>query len=305
MMKSKILVIGSINIDFVIRVPYIPIIGETIMGQSIERIAGGKGANQAFTAAKLGASVTMLGKVGGDEFGAPLIKNLQQVGVHTDYIHTEAGASSGLAIINVNDEGDNSIVVLSGANELCDTSYIRAHEHLFQEAEVVILQMEIPEETVYQAIDLARKYNSVVILNPAPAPDSIHADVWSKIDYLIPNETELQKLSGMDVHSIDTAELAAKKLLSQGVKQIIVTLGSKGSLFVNANETIHFPAPIVKVVDTTAAGDSFVAAFAVGLTEGKSEKDAIAFAIQVSSMVVTRAGAQRSIPDRKEVDAVD
>ncbi|NIK75137.1 ribokinase [Paenibacillus castaneae] len=303
MKKNKIVVIGSINMDLVMRVPYIPNIGETIMGKSVERIPGGKGANQAFTAAKLGANVSMLGKIGGDEFGARLIESMQNAGVDTSCIDLEADASSGLAIIQVNDEGDNSIVVLSGANELCNKSYIIAHENVIGEAGIVIVQMEVPNEAVYQAIELASKSDAIMILNPAPAPDYIPDHVLEKIDYLVPNETELQKLTGMPVHSIETAGTASRTLLSKGLKNMIVTLGSKGSLLVNSDGIVHFPAPNVQAIDTTAAGDSFVAAFAVGLSEGKSDKDAIAFATKVAAIVVTRAGAQTSIPDRREVDA--
>ncbi|WP_055108745.1 ribokinase [Paenibacillus ihumii] len=299
---SKILVIGSINMDLVLRVAYIPQVGETLLGRSVERIPGGKGANQAVTAAKLGASVTMLGKVGGDEFGVPLLDNLRETGVNTARIELISAASSGLAVIQVNDEGDNSIVVLAGANELADKDYIVANEDLIEEAEMVILQMEIPHEAVYQAVELASKHRKTVILNPAPAPDFIPDAVLSKLDYLIPNESELHKLSGQPVDSITAAEDAAKVLLSKGVRNVIVTLGSSGSLYVSASGTVHVPARAVKAVDTTAAGDSYVAAFAVGLSEGKSVQEAIAFATKVSSIVVTKAGAQTSIPDRREVD---
>ncbi|WP_110933415.1 ribokinase [Paenibacillus bouchesdurhonensis] len=304
MAACKILVIGSINMDLVLRVPYIPQVGETLLGSSVQRIPGGKGANQAVTAAKLGADVYMLGKVGGDEFGDPLIDNLNQAGVHTDHIDLVSEASSGLAVIQVNDEGDNSIVVLAGANDLCNKDYILAHEDLVKDTDIVILQMEIPYEAVYKAVELASKHNKTVILNPAPAPDSIPDDVLGKLDYLIPNETELQKLSGQPVDSIAAAEEAAKILLSKGVSNLIVTLGSNGSLYVSANGAVHVPARTVKAVDTTAAGDSFVAAFAVGLSEGKSVEAAIGFATKVSSIVVTKSGAQTSIPDRSEVDAL-
>ncbi|MUG43694.1 ribokinase [Paenibacillus woosongensis] len=302
MAASKILVIGSINMDLVLRVPYIPQVGETLLGSSVERVPGGKGANQAVTAAKLGADVSMLGKVGGDEFGGPLMDNLRQAGVNTDYIDLVSAASSGLAVIQVNDEGDNSIVVMPGANDLCHRDYVAAHESLIKEADIVILQMEIPYEAVYEAVDLASKHSKTIILNPAPAPDSIPDEVLGKLDYLIPNETELEKLSGQTVNSIASAENAAKVLLAKGVSSLIVTLGINGSLYVDVNETFHVPARVVKAVDTTAAGDSFVAAFAVSLSEGKSVQEAISFATKVSSIVVTKAGAQTSIPERSEVD---
>lgn len=306
MENNKIVVVGSINMDLVVKVPYVPLIGETIMGKSVERVAGGKGANQAVTAAKLGANAAMLGKVGGDEFGPLLIDHMMRAGVDTSSIVFEAEASSGLALIQVNDEGDNCIVVLSGANGLCDPAFIKAHDKQINEAEIMIVQMEIPDQAVYQAIELAKSCGTAVILNPAPAPNpgSIPRDVWGQIDYVIPNETELQKLTGMPVHSLDSAETASRKLLALGASNVIVTLGSNGSLFVNSNTVFHTAAPVVEVVDTTAAGDSFVAAFAVGLTERMSEMEAIAFATKVSSTVVTRAGAQTSIPDRKEVEAI-
>ncbi|REK77724.1 ribokinase [Paenibacillus paeoniae] len=301
---GNILIIGSLNMDLVLRVPYIPQVGETLLGRSMERVPGGKGANQAVAAAKLGANVTMLGKVGGDEFGAQLITNLNQAGVRTEGINLVAGASSGLAVIQVNDEGDNSIVVLAGANELCNKNFILSYEDQIKEAEMVILQMEIPHKAVYEAVDLAKKHQKTVILNPAPAPDSIPDHVLAQLDYLIPNETELMKLSGLPVNTVAEAEAAARELLAKGVRHVIVTLGGNGALLVNASEAVHVPARAVKAVDTTAAGDTFVGAFAVGLSEGKSVRESIHFATKVSSIAVTRAGAQTSIPERHEVDAL-
>lgn len=303
MKKPNILVIGSLNMDLVIRVPHMPAIGQTILGRSTDRIPGGKGANQAYAAAKLGGSVAMMGKVGQDEDGKTLVNNLRNAGVETGFIGVEPSGFTGIACIYVNDEGDNTIVVTPGANEKCDLKYIQDNHGAIEAADILLLQMEIPADAVYHAIRMARKYGKTVILNPAPAPSFIPADVLEQIDFLIPNETELQKLTGTDLRSEQDAAKAARTLIAKGVKNVIVTLGEKGALLVTREEAVHFPVPRVTAVDTTAAGDAFIAAFAVELSEGKACSDAISFANKVAAIVVTRRGAQTSIPDRREVQS--
>lgn len=301
MQQSKILVIGSLNMDWVIRVPHTLEEGETLLGAFTDEVPGGKGANQAYAVASLGGDVTMLGAVGSDKVGEKLIDNLEVVGVNTTHIATIPDMKSGLALIHVNDKGNNSIVVLPNANAAVDNAYIDSKKALIEEADIIILQMEIPIETVYYTIHKAHSLNKTVILNPAPAPSSIPDEVLGKIDYITPNQTELQILSGIPAKDIESAKQGAKVLLEKGVKNILVTLGDQGALFINNEETMHIIGEKVIAKDTTAAGDCFNGAFAVYLAEGKSIKEAISFANKASGIAVTRKGAQISIPKRTEI----
>lgn len=302
MSKGKIMVIGSLNMDLVVNVPYMPKVGETILGYSFKTIPGGKGANQAFAASKLGGEVYMIGKVGTDEYGQMEVESLKSAGVNTQSIEKQAGMHTGLAFIYVNDEGDNNIVVVPGANSMCSKEYIDRHRPLMEECDIIILQLEIPFETVSYAVELAKQMNKTVILNPAPAPDCIPENILEKVDIITPNETELQKITQHETNSLEDIRKAANIILSKGVKTVIVTWGEKGAVLVTENECTHYPVQKVKVVDTTAAGDSFTAAVAVALSEKKGMNEAIEFANKVASIVVTREGAQTSIPQRDEVE---
>lgn len=300
-MKKGILVIGSLNMDLSIDLAKMPVTGETILGRGIAYKAGGKGANQACAAGKLGGRVRMLGCVGQDEFGQKLVKSLSESGVETDYIKESRDLPTGTAVIYVDDNGDNSIVVIPGANMACDIEYLKAQDEQFHWCDYVVLQMEIPYEAVWYSVKRAKELGKTVILNPAPAPDKIPEEILSLVDYLTPNETEIIALNGK---SKDDIREGAEKLLSRGVSNVIATLGDRGALLVNQYGETFYPARKVVSVDTTAAGDCFNGAMVAALAEGQSEAEAILFANMASSIAVTRKGAQESLPIREEVAVI-
>ena len=303
-MAKRILIIGSLNMDMVIEMKAMPRTGETVLGNTLAYVPGGKGANQTYAAGKIGGNVAMLGCVGCDSIGETLIQNLAASGADASAIRRVEGEPTGTAVIYVNEDGDNSIVVVSGANAACDIAYLKEYDHLIAEADYVVLQMEIPYETVFYAIRRASELGKTVILNPAPAPlpEQIPEDIWGKIDYFTPNETELLKLTGQDILSMENVKKGAEGLIQQGVKNVLVTLGDKGVFFHDGMNTEVFLARKVEAVDTTAAGDCFSGAFVTGLAEGKNVAEAVAMANLASSLAVTRKGAQSSIPTRQELD---
>lgn len=300
-MKKQILVVGSLNMDIAVEMPRMPKCGETVLGNRLAYMPGGKGANQACAIGRLGGNVVMLGCVGKDNFGKRQIEDLTQCGVCMKHIKEE-GSLTGTAVIFVDEEGSNSIVVLPGANDYCDINYIKKQDKLFQEAGYVMFQMEIPIETVCYGIRRAKELGKKTLLNPAPVPDCIPDELWKYVDYLTPNETELMKLTGIKDTSDNNIREGAKKLLEKGIKNVLVTLGERGVLLVNAELEKYFPARKVHAIDTTAAGDCFNGAFAVALSEGMAINKAIEFANVASSIAVTRKGAQSSIPYREEVN---
>lgn len=298
-LKSKnILVIGSLNIDLVTRVPHLPQPGETIASRKFQKNPGGKGANQAVAAAKLGANVTMIGKVGTDEHGELLINSLRSAGVSTAGIRREG--TTGMAFISVSDEGENHIVLVAGANNAVRRSDISAMRGLIEESDMIVMQLEIPLEVVKHALELAVGLGKNVILNPAPARD-LPAEMLRHVYVLIPNETELQILSGMPTSTEQEIVDAARHLNSLGTQRVIVTMGDRGSYLISETLHTHIPAYPVRAVDTTAAGDAYVAAFAVGKTQGMSDVEAAKFASKVAAITVTREGAQPSLPTRDDV----
>lgn len=303
-MKKQILVVGSLNMDMVIEMKRMPLKGETVLGENLEYIPGGKGANQAYAAGMLGGNAVMLGCVGKDSLGDRMKKNMAQSGADISGIAQVEGYPSGMAVIYVNEEGDNSIVVISGANSACSIDYLKENEQLFRDSSYIVFQMEIPYEAVVYGIRRAKELGKTVILNPAPAPDRLPSEILKDIDYLTPNETELLKLTGKISVSMENIRTGAEELLHKGVKNVLVTLGDKGVLFVNAQGAHLYPGRKVQAVDTTAAGDCFNGAFTVGLAEGMSVEEAITFANTASSIAVTRKGAQISIPGRSEVEEI-
>lgn len=301
-MSKRILVIGSLNMDMVIPVKELPKKGETILGGAPDYIPGGKGANQACAAGKLGGSVTMLGKVGRDEMGRRLKDNLSAAGVDVAHVAETSDAPTGMAVIYVSETGSNSIVVIPGANGLCDRAYIEANEELIAAHDIIVLQLEIPYDAVFRAIQLAKKHGRLVVLNPAPAPDSLPAQVIASLDYFTPNETEMARIAGMPVGGTEEAVAAGRRLVEAGVGTVLATLGEAGALLVTAETAQVIPTLRVEAVDTTAAGDTFNGAFVTALAEGMPEAEAIAFGNKAAAISVTRKGAQTSIPTRGEVD---
>ncbi|MDE7220320.1 MAG: ribokinase [Oscillospiraceae bacterium] len=299
---KKILVIGSTNTDFVLKVGAIPQVGETVMSRSFQQLPGGKGANQAYACGMLGGRVTFLSAIGEDGLGGVVMENMRRAHVETRYIRTTNEDSTGMAVICVDETGNNSIVVVPGANLYCDCGYLMDHRDAIDMCDILLVQLEVPVEGIFSAVEYAHKRGKTVILNPAPCPDSIPDDVLQNVDYITPNETELQKLTGCRMDCPEGVREGAETLLRRGAGQVIVTLGSKGAMFCNDSKTEHFPAWQVPVADTTAAGDTFNGAIAVALAEGKGIEEAIRFANAASSLAVSRKGAQTSVPSRAEVD---
>ncbi|MDR8364087.1 ribokinase [Pseudomonas sp. JL3] len=301
-MPAKVVVIGSLNMDLVTRAPRLPRGGETLIGQSFATVSGGKGANQAVAAARLGAQVSMVGCVGSDAYGEALREALLAEQIDCQAVSTVED-SSGVALIVVDDNSQNAIVIVAGANGALTPEVIDRFDAVLQAADVIICQLEVPDATVGHALKRGRELGKTVILNPAPASRPLPADWYAAIDYLIPNESEASALSGLPVDSLSTAETAATRLIAMGAGKVIITLGAQGSLLANGTRLEHFPAAKVKAVDTTAAGDTFVGGFAAALAAGKSEAEAIRFGQVAAALSVTRAGAQPSIPTLSDVQA--
>ena len=303
-MPANVVVIGSLNMDLVTRAPRLPVGGETLIGHSFATVSGGKGANQAVAAARLGAQVAMVGCVGDDDYGVQLRDALLAEQIDCQAVSTVDG-SSGVALIVVDDNSQNAIVIVAGANGAMTPAVIDRFDAVLQAADVIICQLEIPDATVGHALKRARALGKIVILNPAPASRPLPADWFAAIDYLIPNESEAAALSGMPVDSLQSAESAATRLIAMGAGKVIVTLGAQGSLFANGQGFEHFTAPKVQAVDTTAAGDTFVGGFAAALANGQSEASAIRYGQIAAALSVTRAGAQPSIPTMFDVQAFE
>jgi ribokinase len=301
-----IVVIGSINMDLVLRVPRMPLPGETLTGGAFRTIPGGKGANQAVACARLsgkvaagGQQVAMVACVGDDAFGTTLRAALVGDGIIDSHITTLPGVASGIASILVDDNGQNSIVIAGGANDLLSPAHIDAAQGLIEQADIVVLQLETPMATVVHAIKLARSLGKTVVLNPAPAA-SLPEGVLELVDYLIPNEIEAAMLAGVSPEGADVKALAAA-LQKLGSDNVIITLGSKGVHAALYGGDTTFPAEAVKAVDTTAAGDTFIGGFVAGLASGMDEAEAIQQGQRAAAWSVTKPGAQTSIPHLHEL----
>ncbi|EJM77221.1 ribokinase [Pseudomonas sp. GM55] len=288
--------------DLVTRAPRLPKGGETLIGDSFATVSGGKGANQAVAAARLGAQVSMIGCVGNDAYGEALREALLVERIDCQAVSTVDG-SSGVALIVVDDSSQNAIVIVPGANGALTAEAIDRFDSVIQAADVLICQLEVPDASVGHALKRGRELGKTVILNPAPVSRPLPSDWYASIDYLIPNESEASALSGLSVDSLETAQAAASCLIALGAGKVIITLGAQGSLFTDGQRFEHFPAPAVKAVDTTAAGDTFVGGFAAALAAGKDEAQAIRFGQVAAALSVTRAGAQPSIPALSDVKA--
>ena len=301
---TNIVVVGSLNMDLVIQVPLIPKPGETVLGDNFATFPGGKGANQAVAAARLGASVAMVGQVGADTYGESLINNLSTEGVNIDQIFVDESNATGVAMISVDASGQNSIVVASGANFTLTNEHIQSAWEKIGDIDILIMPLETPPDTILEAARLAKKRDVQVVLNPAPAR-LLDAELLSLVDVLVPNEHEILQVSGYYASANTEVEKAARTLIGQGVNAVVTTLGSIGvSIVENSKNEVLLPPFSVDVVDTTAAGDSFVAALAVGLGEGKTLYEACYFANAAGALTVTKIGAQPSLPTRTEVKEI-
>ncbi|CAN7349264.1 ribokinase [Trinickia sp. LjRoot230] len=301
--SGRVAVVGSLNMDLVARVPRMPVAGETLAGQTFAQVPGGKGGNQAVAAARLGASVTMIGRIGDDANGVTLRHGLEAERIDCHALSVTSAAPTGVALIFVDDDGRNSIVIVAGSNGELTPNDIVSHEAVLAAADVLVCQLETPLETVAAALAAGRRLGKTVILNPAPATGPLPAHWLPLIDYLIPNEIEAAALTGQPIRSPADAVAAASALMDQGVRNVLITLGSAGVLAAVGGKTVHVPAPLVKAVDTTAAGDTFIGAFAAQLALGAPRELALRFAQRAAAISVTRSGAQPSIPTRAEVDA--
>lgn len=299
--RSRVAVVGSLNMDLVARAPRLPHPGETLAGRTFAQVPGGKGGNQAVAAARLGARVAMLGCVGADANGAQLRAGLEAEGIGCAALETGREAT-GVALIIVDDASQNAIVIVAGSNGEVTPDTIARHEAVLAAADVVICQLETPLDTVYAALATARRLGKTVILNPAPATGPLPAEWLPLIDYLIPNELEAATLTGLPVGSPEEAATAAAVLRAAGARNVLVTLGPRGvQAALEGAAPVLYDAPKVEAVDTTAAGDTFIGGFAAQLGEGAGVDAAIRFAQRAAALSVTRAGAQPSIPTRAEI----
>lgn len=297
---NSIIVIGSSNTDMVIRSPRIPVPGETIIGGSFFTNPGGKGANQAVAAARLGGKVVFVTRTGNDSFGKESFDGFRREGIDLTYASIDPLHPSGVALITVDDKGENTIVVASGANSMLTPDVFEAKLPPMDSHDTMLLQLEIPMDTVIRGAAYARQQNARVILNPAPACE-LTDDLLKNVSIITPNETEASFLSRVPVKGKDSAARAASLLQRRGPKTVIITLGSQGAIVLDGHELYPVPAPSVTAVDTTAAGDVFNGALAVGLAEGIPLDQAVEFACKAAAISVTRQGAQSSAPYRKEV----
>lgn len=299
MSTNRIIIIGSSNTDMVVKSKKLPLPGETILGGTFLMNAGGKGANQAVAAARLGGNVTLVAKVGNDIFGKQSIDEFKKEKINTEYVFIDDGTPSGIALIMVNEEGENCIVVAPGANAQLLPADIEQVKNL-SEAEIILMQLEIPMETIEAVAKIAKANNQKVIINPAPA-QNLSNELLNGLFLITPNETEATLLTGIKVEDEITASQAADIFLNKGVQNVIVTLGKQGAFFQNKAVKFKTDAPIVKAMDTTAAGDTFSGALTVAVTEKMTWPQAVQFAVQAASISVTRMGAQASVPYRKEI----
>lgn len=300
----RIIVVGSANVDFVVQTPHIPRPGETVLGHSFVMAMGGKGANQAVGAARLGADVLFIARVGMDIFGDQCLQAYRAEGIDTSYITRDPEEATGVALIAVAADGENSITVASGANMRLMPEHVEAAREVFSRADALVMPLEVPLDTVMTAARIARAHGVTVVLNPAPAR-TLPRELLQAVDVLTPNRIELAQLAGIAEHDILnlTDEQLGQVLLGLGVKQGVVTLGAEGALVIDRNGTVRVPAFRVKAVDTTAAGDAFNAGLAVALGQGSALQEAARYASACGALAATRMGAQPSLPTADEVTA--
>ena len=300
--RPRIAVVGSANIDLTTFADRFPKPGETIFGQQFHLGFGGKGANQAVAARLCGADVSMVARVGSDLFGPATIENFRKLGIDSTYVRQVEGLSSGVAPIFVEPNGQNRIFVVKGANDAIRPVDVDDAADLLKSADCIVLQFEIPVETVYYTIQFARRHGIRCILNPAPA-QAVDTQALEGLDYFVPNESEAEAITGMPVKTLENATSCAQKLVDGGIRRVIITLGEKGSLLASREGTEHIAPFAVQSVDSTGAGDAFIGSFAVFLGEGVSEREAVLRANLYAALSTTGVGTQKSFYDRTQFDA--
>ena len=300
--RPRIAVIGSANIDLTTFTDRFPKPGETIFGQKFDLGFGGKGANQAAAAQLCGAEVFMVARVGSDLFGPATIENFKKLGIDTTHVKQVDGLSSGVAPIFVEPSGQNRILVVKGANDALKPADVDAATEMLKTADCIVLQFEIPLETVYHTVAFARRHNIRCIVNPAPA-QPVDLQALANLDYFVPNEGEAETITGIAVRSVEDAKQCAGKLLAEGIRRVIITLGAKGSLLASRESSEHVPAFPVKSIDSTGAGDAFIGSFAVFLAEGIPQHEAVRRANLYAGLSTTGVGTQKSFYDRARFDA--
>ncbi|SFC64344.1 ribokinase [Parapedobacter composti] len=300
MRESRIIVVGSLNMDMVVQADRIPNPGETVLGGTFFMSTGGKGANQAVAAARLGGNAAMIGKIGRDIFGSRYLQAIQEEGIDIQGIEQDSEEPSGIALVIVERSGENAIVVAPGANAGLRPEDVEQQFHRYPEGKILLLQLEIPMETVVFAAQQAKKRGMLVLLNPAPANDAV-TSLFPLIDIITPNLHEAEQMTGVKITDIASAKCAAQYLSAKGVRHVVITLGELGAVLLDDGEFHHVPVPRVTALDTTAAGDVFNGALAAAIIQEKSLVDATAFACKAAAIAVTRLGAQSSIPYLHEV----
>lgn len=300
---TKVIVFGSINMDLVARTPRLPVRGETLLGYDFFTAPGGKGANQAVAAARLGVPTYMVGRVGGDSFGGELLASLQASGVRTDGVLVDEAAGSGVAVIAVDDAGDNHIIIVAGANGRVNQEDVEGLADFLPGAAALLLQLEIPLPSVCSAAQVAQQAGCRVILDPAPARQDFPAELYPLVDTITPNEVEAGQLVGFPVDGPEAAAEAAAVLRQRGVGTAIVKLGAQGVFCATSQEAFFVPAFPVQAVDTVAAGDAFNGGLAAALAEGRSLREAVVWGAAAGAISATKSGAQPSMPDRDTFDA--
>jgi ribokinase len=300
-----VITLGSLNLDLVTRTPRLPQPGETLIGHSFTTTPGGKGANQAIATARLNVPTRMIGRVGNDSFGQTLLANLQNSQVNCDDVLIDPTVTSGVAAIAIDDKGENNIIVTPGANGRVGDEELARLQQQLSTATVLLLQLEVPLEVIVQAAKLAHTAGVTVILDPAPAPDTLPDDLYPVVNILTPNQSEAARLVGFEVTNIEAAAKAADVLRSRGTQTVIIKLGGQGAWCATATESFLIPSFPVTVVDTVAAGDAFNGGLAAGLAEGLSLREAGRWAAAVGAIAVSRAGAQAAMPTREEVEELE
>ena len=305
MQHPRIVVLGGINMDLVATVERFPVPGETVVGRNFTTYPGGKGANQAVAAARLGAQVSMVGRVGDDSFGHQLRHGLSVEGVDVASVGIETGSPSGIAAIQIDASAQNQIVQVWGANQTCGVQEVRTVQRVVEDSSVLMLQLEAPVEVSLKAAEAARQHGCLVVLDPAPAPAAgLPRELYGLCDCITPNETEAQVLVGFAIADADSVHRAAEELVSRGAKAAVIKMGERGAYYLSESEQGHVPAFPVKAVDTVAVGDAFNSGLAVALAEGHGLAEAVRRGAAAGALAVTRTGAQDAMPGRGEVESL-